>query len=200
MADYSIIADFGNEIVKLMRDNLCPELVQNPESILLCPPFEKGEYLLGIHLYDIQTDGYYPQNEMVNIGEKQQRFPPMPVTLFYMFTVNTTTNIASKSIVEQRILCRVMQVLHDNSVFEISDIQPGAETSDEAISLSPHFLTYEDKSRIWSNSGSGSTSKLALYYKAAPILIDSTRISQPERVTSIKVKLDGKEPRHGISD
>ncbi len=198
MADYSIVADLGNEIVKLLRSNLCPELIQNPESILLCPPYEKGEYLLGVHLYDIQTDGYYPQNEMISVGEGAQRFPPLPVSLFYMLTVNSSTNIASKSVVEQRILSRAMQVLHDNSVFELSDLQPGAEAADEPIALSPHFLSYEEKSRIWSNSGAGNAARLAIYYRAAPVLIDSTRVSQPVRVTKVEMKLGGKERGDGI--
>ncbi len=198
MANYSIMADLGNGIVKLLRKGLCPEPVQTPESILLCPSFEKGDYVLGVHLYDIQEDGDYPRLEMISLSENARRFPPMAVTLFYMLTVNSQAHISSRSVDEQRILGRVMQVLHDNPVFEISHIQPGAEVSDEVISLSPNFLSFEDKSRLWSSSGQGGTSRLALYYKAAPVLIDSTRVSHPSRVKEIGLNIHGKELGNGL--
>jgi len=193
MANYSIIADVGNEIVKLLRKNLCPEPIQNPESIILCPPFEKGDYILGVHLYDIQEDGDYPQLNMVQIDESRHRYPPVALTLFYMFTVNSQAHISSKSIDEQRILGRVIQTLYDNPVINVSRIQPDAQEADETIYISPNIMPFEDKSRIWSNSGSENHSKLALYYKAAPVLIDSTRVLKPSRVVSVNVNLNEKE-------
>lgn len=193
MGNYSAISDLGNEIIKFLRSNLCPEPVQNPESILLCHPFEKGDYLLGIHLYDIQPDGNYNQLDMVNVDGRVMRFPPMSLCLFYMFTVNSQANISSKSIDEQRILGRVMQLLYDNPVFEIPQIKPGAEASCETVYLSPNMLTFEEKSRLWSSSGAGNASKLALYYRASPVLIDSTRTTEPGRVVSIDLNLHQKE-------
>ena len=35
MADFSIISDVSNEVLKLLRENICPELIQSPESIAL---------------------------------------------------------------------------------------------------------------------------------------------------------------------
>ena len=193
MANYSIISDLGNEIVKLLRKNLCPEPITNPENILLCPPFEKGDFTLGIHLYDIQEDADFQQLNMINISETKRRYPPLPLTLYYMITVNSQSHISSKSIDEQRILGRVLQVLYDNPVFSITNIQPNAESTDTEIYLTPNTLQLEEKSRLWSNSGSGNSSKLALYYKAAPILIDSERTTESRRVVSVDVNLFDKE-------
>ena len=36
MADFSIISDVSNEVLKLLRENICPELIQSPESIAPC--------------------------------------------------------------------------------------------------------------------------------------------------------------------
>ena len=193
MASYSIIADVGSEIVKLLRDNLCPEPIQNPESIILCPLFEKGDYILGVHLYDIQEDGDYPQLNMIPVGEYRHRYPPVALTLFYMFIVNSQAHISSKSIDEQRILGRVIQTLYDNPVINVSRIQADAQDTDENIYISPNIMSFEDKSRVWSNSGADNPTKLALYYKAAPVLIDSTRVSRPSRVVSVGVNLNEKE-------
>ena len=41
MADFSIISDVSNEVLKLLRENICPELIQSPESIALQHPLTK---------------------------------------------------------------------------------------------------------------------------------------------------------------
>lgn len=192
MADYSIIADLGNEIVKLLRENLCPEPIKNPESIMLCPHSDSGDYMLGIHLYDIQEDGDYPQLNMITIDEKTRRFPPMPIILYYMFTVKSQAHISSKSIDEQRILGRVMQVLYDNPTFKISHARNASDVVDEEIYLTPNLLSFEDKSKLW-NTSSSSGSKLALYFKAAPVLINSNRVAHASRVIDISVNVSEKE-------
>ena len=43
MADFSIISDVSNEVLKLLRENICPELIQSPESIALAVPTDKNE-------------------------------------------------------------------------------------------------------------------------------------------------------------
>ena len=42
MADFSIISDVSNEVLKLLRENICPELIQSPESIALAAPTDKN--------------------------------------------------------------------------------------------------------------------------------------------------------------
>ena len=32
MADFSIISDVSNEVLKLLRENICPELIQSPDQ------------------------------------------------------------------------------------------------------------------------------------------------------------------------
>jgi hypothetical protein len=190
MSTYSAIADTGSTIIKLLRDNMCPEPVPNQESILMCPATEKGDYLLGLHLYDIQESGDYRQVNMVNVSERIRRHPPLALTLFYMLTVNSTAHISSKSIDEQRILGRAMQILYDYPI-----IVPSASGNDNGnvppIGITPHSMTYEEKSRIWSSLNV--PSRLALYYKVSPIIIDSTRTVESSPVTSIDIIWGKKE-------
>ena len=42
MADFSIISDVSNEVLKLLRENICPELIQSQESITLAAPTDKN--------------------------------------------------------------------------------------------------------------------------------------------------------------
>ena len=50
MADFSIISDVSNEVLKLLRENICPELIQSPESIALAAPTDKNaDFQLGLY-------------------------------------------------------------------------------------------------------------------------------------------------------
>ena len=42
MADFSIISDVSNEVLKVLREQICPELIQSPESIALAIPTDKN--------------------------------------------------------------------------------------------------------------------------------------------------------------
>ena len=48
MADFSIVSDVSNELLKVLRDNICPELIQSPEAISLAIPSDKNaDFQLG---------------------------------------------------------------------------------------------------------------------------------------------------------
>ena len=60
MADFSVVADVSNTLLRLLRRELCPEPVQSPESIRLAAPTDKtGDFQLGIFLYDLRELGEY---------------------------------------------------------------------------------------------------------------------------------------------
>ena len=42
MADFSIISDVSNEVLNVLREQICPELIQSPESIALGIPSDKN--------------------------------------------------------------------------------------------------------------------------------------------------------------
>lgn len=184
MSTYTAIADTGSAIIRLLRENMCPEPVPNPETILMCPASEKGDFLLGLHLYDIQESGDYRQVNMINVSDRIRRHPPMALTLYFILTVNSSAHISSKSIDEQRILGRAMQVLYDFPV--ILPTTPGNDSGNAPpIGITPNNMTFEDKSRLWSSLST--PSRLALYYKVSPILIDSTKTVESSRVTSMDI-------------
>mgnify|MGYP005945116627 CR=1 FL=1 len=76
MADFSIISDVSNEVLKLLRENICPELIQSPESIALAAPTDKNaDFQLGLYLYDIQELREYQQQDM-NYNPQQMNTEP----------------------------------------------------------------------------------------------------------------------------
>ena len=90
MADFSIISDVSNEVLKVLRENICPELIQSPESIALASPTDKNaDFQLGLYLYDIQELREYQQMDMVRMRGNQAQYPPKPLTLFFALYINS---------------------------------------------------------------------------------------------------------------
>ena len=76
------IADVGMAIVKLLRRELVPDTLQNPDAIGLCSPADRGDYIVGIHLYDIRESEELRVNTMIARGAEELQYPPSYVNLY----------------------------------------------------------------------------------------------------------------------
>ena len=178
MADFSIISDVSNEVLKLLRENICPELIQSQESITLAAPTDKNaDFQLGLYLYDIQELREYQQLDLIRMKGNQAQYPPKPLNLFFALYINTRSQLMSNAENEQRILGRSMQVLMDHSILY------GTADEDEAassITLLP--LSFEEKTKIWSVLSL--PYQLGVYFSVAPVLLSSRRIRSFKRVVA----------------
>ena len=92
MADFSIISDVSNEVLKVLREQICPELIQSPESIALAMPTDKNaDFQLGLYLYDVQELREYRQMDQIRLRGNQSQYPPKPrkVAVFLLFLAQT---------------------------------------------------------------------------------------------------------------
>lgn len=178
MADFSIISEVSNEIVKLLRENLCPDLIQSPESIMLVSPSDKNaDYLLGVYLYDIQELREYRQMDFVRTGGNKAKYPAKPLNLFFTVYMNTKSQIMSDAENEQRILGRVMQVLMDNAII----YEAGTSQEDnESCSITFLTLSFEDKTKLWSVLNV--PYQLGFFFSISPVLLSSRRVYNFTRV------------------
>ncbi len=176
MADYSIISDVSNEVLKILRDNICPELIQSPESIALVSPTDQNaDFQLGLYLYDIQELREYQQVDMIRMRGNQAQYPPKPLNLFFALYINSKSQMMSNAENEQRILGRVIQVLMDHSIlYETTE----REESSVSITLLP--LSFEEKTKIWSVLST--PYQLGVYFSIAPVLLSSRRVRTFKRV------------------
>ena len=167
MADFSIISDVSNEVLKLLRENICPELIQSPESIALAAPTDKNaDFQLGLYLYDIQE-----------LRENQAQYPPKPLNLFFALYMNTKSQMMSNVENEQRILGRAMQVLMDHAI-----LYETAENDETSASITLLPMSYEEKTKIWSVLSI--PYQLGIYFSVAPVLLSSRRIRSFKRVVA----------------
>lgn len=194
MGSYNMIAEVGNSIVRLLREKLVPEVITNPDAIGLCEPQDRGDYIVGIYLYDIRECEDVRATGMVTTGITRQKYPPMYVTLSYMITAFSNGDVKYRSGEEQKILGRVMQVLYDHSILDGATLEPVMKedhsSPDMNVRIQLQNLSYEDKQKIWNIPSKAY--KLSLFYKVAPVEIESTKLKNISRVTEIGISYQDK--------
>lgn len=178
MSDFSVISAVSNEILKLLRDKICPELIQSPESIKLVSPSEKNaDFQLGLYLYDIQELREYQQTNKIRLSGQQARYPSKPLNLFYMLYINGKSQMMSDAENEQRIIGRILQVLMDNAVLQ----GPESEGEDEGeLSITLLNPSFEDKAKLW--AALNVPYQLAVYLSTATVRLSSERLYSFTRV------------------
>lgn len=188
MADFSIISDVSNRILKLLRDELCPELLPSAESIVLISPSDKNaDFQLGLYLYDIQELREYKQLDLIRTGRDAAKYPPKPLNLFYAVFINSKAQITSDSENEQRILGRALQTLTDNGIL----YDNSGEWEEESAGITMLPLSFEDKTKLW--SALSLPYQLALYFSVSPVLLPSRRVSRFTRVRSGEFRANQRE-------
>ena len=107
MAGYTAIADIGNALTELLRLNIVPEVLANEESIGVCSPEDKGDFLLGLYLYDIKQSEVFRNSEMQIMDSKRQKYPPVNLELYYMLTAYSNGDVKFRSLEEHKILGKI---------------------------------------------------------------------------------------------
>ncbi|MBU7314212.1 DUF4255 domain-containing protein [Paenibacillus oleatilyticus] len=189
MADYTVIADVGNTLVKLLREHLTPKLLSQPEAIGLASPTDKGDFQLTLFLYSIQENTENRRTNMIGRGTDTLQYPPMALNLVYLVTCHSASELATRSFDEHRIMGKVMQVFHDHAVLRGSSLQGSLADSNEAIRIMPQPITLENAVSLFSNT----PYKLSLSYVVGPVYLDSTRTKQTTRVAEAQFKLEERE-------
>lgn len=175
------IAEIGNSLVQLLKAQMVPESLQNPDHIGLCSPADRGDFEIGIHLYDIRESEEVRTHDMVTVDISRQKFPPVYLSLYYMITAYSNGDIKYRSEEEQRLLGRVVQVLRDNAAFGEGSLNQDERDPEPVIEMLP--LSLEEKIRIWNVPNIAY--KTSLFYRVGPVAVESTRARESRRVTDI---------------
>ena len=117
MADYPIIADVSNYIVRMLREKMCPEPIPSPNNIEVSTPAESDvDYILGLYLYDVREEGEVAVPAMVSSGRTRLRRPSRPYSLYYMLFLNGSSQMGLKGGDVQKIIGRAAQIINDSSM------------------------------------------------------------------------------------
>ena len=180
MAKHMGILEVSNALVELLRANLTPDIIQSPDAIGLCSPDDKGDVVLGIHLYDIRESEEIRVNEMQNIDVRSQKYPPAYLTLHYMITAYSTADVKFRAGEDHKILGKVVQVFHDNSVLNPDTLKPVEKAEEFTLRIRMANLEVEEKQRLWNFPNN--PSRVSLFYRVGPVEVESDRIKGVQRV------------------
>ncbi len=198
MANYNIVSDIGDALVKLLREGMVPDIIPNSEGIGVCHPSDRGDVSLGICLYDIRRNNDIDATKRIPVGADKLRAPSFYLDLYYMITAYSASDIKFRTLEEAKIMGRVMQIIEGNPVmkpelygktFADMKMQPRIEMLD---------IDNEEKHRIWNIPDQ--PYKLSLFYKVYPVEIESERITQITRVTETDFtfgQIDDRRDRKG---
>lgn len=191
MSDYTIIAEAGKALVRLLRKELVPDLIRNGAEIGLASPADRGDIILCVHLYDVSESETYRVNGMISDGEERQKFPPIHLTLSYMITVFSAGDVKFRSEEEQRILGKVAQVFRDCPILNLDTMEFGMGGGEEQIRLEMIRADLDEKAKVWSFPNLAA--KPSLFYRMGPVALESARTKNVKRVQEIEFRRDDTE-------
>lgn len=196
MADYPIISDVSQHMVRILRDKMCPEPIPSPNNISVSSPAEQDvDYILGLYLYDIREEGEVAIPSLVGTGQTRLRRPPRPYSLYYMLFINGSSQMGLKAADTQKILGRAAQIINDGNSVESVRLQSWLETREPPIIFSPAKISLEDKVRVW--SAINKPYQVSLFYKAAPVFLSSEIVVDSPRVTEAEFNIGMLDGRGG---
>lgn len=186
MGKFSIIADISNKVVDMLVEELVPELVSDRNGIALCSPEDRGDISLGIYLYDIRESAEIKYSGMINSGVTKQKYPPKILSLYYMITAYSTSDLKFRNIQEQKILGRTMQILADKNVIDSKEC--GNDILNMNMRLEFLDLETEEKMKLWTNHSI--PYKTSAFYRITPIELESLKMREITRVTEFSVTFE----------
>lgn len=187
---YGMISETGNVLVKLLRDNMVPDVVNSPDNIGMCSPDDHGDFTIGICLYDVAESEEILAPGMVNSGLRSQTYPSTFLDLYYMITAYSGSDLKFRAGEEQRILGSVVQILRDNSVLHEHTLGEGVK---QPAHIELQKMQSHDKMRLWSFPNT--PYKLSLFYRVGPIEITSAKTRDIKRVTDVEFTISEKKRR-----
>lgn len=183
MNKYTVIADISNHICSLLQKNMTPEPILNEDYIGICAPYEKGDLILGIYLYDVKESEEVRSISMVNMSSNRQKFPPTYLTLNYIITAYSNTEIKFKYLDDQKILGRAIQVLTDNSIINMHELTNSNDLMMQESKIQLLNLSHEEKNKIWNFPNT--PYRLSMCFSVAPVELESTRLRKVQRVVDV---------------
>lgn len=190
MGKYTVIADIGNALVQVLRENLCPDVILSPDNIGLCSPADKGDIILGLHLYDVRESQEIRATGMVDAGPGKQRFPGTYLTLCYMITAYSKADVKHRSGEDQRILGRTIQALADNAVLSADTLTPIARAGGMDLRIQMLSLETEAQQRIWNVPNQAY--RTSLFYRVGPVVLESSQVRQVQRIVDLDLTIEEK--------
>lgn len=185
MSSYTAIADIGDTLVELFKDNM--KDVDDRDSIVLASPGEVGDkkVLLTVFLYQVIENIHFNNQEMQIKNSTTLKQPPIALDLYYMITPHIISSDSFTESTKQAhvTLGRVIQILNDNSILTGSVLKGSLAGSNDEIHIILTSMSLDDMTKIWTTF-QGKSFMSSICFIVTPVLIDSSRETTVPRVIS----------------
>ena len=193
MSDFTVIADVGETLKKLLEDDPWTGILPIPEITFKSPKEIKDDggstNKVSLFLYQIHENPHLRNEEPLRVNDSHLQTPPEVLDLLYLVTPYSDDKTQEKVI-----LGKVMQIFYDNALLSGTVLQGGLAGSDEDIRLLFNPISLDDLTKIWS-AFQDVAYRLSVSYLVTPVRIDSTRQTGMQRVLSKEMNHAVVEPR-----
>jgi len=193
VSDFTVIADVGETLKKLLEDDPWTGILPIPEVTFKSPKEIKDDggstNKVSLFLYQIHENPYLRNEEPLRVNDSHLQTPPEVLDLLYLVTPYSDDKTQEKVI-----LGKVMQIFYDNALLSGTVLQGGLAGSDEDIRLLFNPISLDDLTKIWS-AFQDVAYRLSVSYLVTPVRIDSTRQTGMQRVLSKEMNHAVVEPR-----
>jgi hypothetical protein len=193
VSSYKIIS----EVSKLLRQTLwngfegdtaiTAQHVAGIDSIVLMNPADAGDEAnnqLSIWLYEVRMDEFLrnPPNGRVPGDDRQVRFPPLAINLFYLLTPSTSSDEG-----DQLVLGRSMQIFHDNPILLLQSAEVEGEAEELKITMCQRDI--RELAEVW--EALQQPYRLSVCYEVRVPRIESMRFERAGRVDDRRFDFEG---------
>lgn len=189
MGGYTVIADLGASLLRLLRDHLTPDPVPRPDQIGMASPRDAGDLALSLFLYNVKENGESRRTGMIDRGGVLQ-YPPQALDFYFIMTAHSNADRLTRSLDEHRILGRAMQVLYDNGVLSGPYLEGTLAEGGSPIRLALMSLEGDELMKLWQFGDL--PYKLSVVYRVGPVMLDSNRVKSVSRVVERHIVLEEK--------
>ncbi len=179
MGKFTIISDVGKSLVNMFKDQMTPEPISKPENIGVCDPKERGEAILGIHIYDTKESDAPKQLNPIKLPDGSLQGPPTIYEVKYMLSIVSKAEPSTRALDEQKIFGKLLQIIGDNKTIPHKYMTDSLKISGEEISIEMLPLELEEKVKIWTMFSE--PYKTSVFIRCSPIIIESSKITPPPK-------------------
>lgn len=191
MAGYSAIADVGETLVELLREEMSA-LVDSSEVALASPDAvgQGDDVRLTLFLYRVTENAHLKNQPRQAVDATTDRDAPLEVDLHYVLTAHPSTtgsDETAKSKEQHTVLGRAMQVLADNAIVRGSALEGTLAGEDLYVSIEPDSAG--ELQNVWSTF-QDEPFRPSVTYLVGPVAIESTEEESAARIVSRSMSSD----------
>lgn len=172
--DY-MITRTGIKLTEILKTILPEQMNVDVDRIGMGMPGEEHNLLVSICLYDIRKNTDMSSPYMITVSQEELKYPSAYYDLYYMLVPCADSDVKYRMEENARLLDVMLQLLGDVHFLKLGQ-EIGFELCD---------MDFDTKAKIW--AGLNQPMRMAVYCKAGPVEIQSTRRKRVSRVTDIRM-------------